>query len=149
MIRIVLAGEPIGKGRPRFVRATGRTYTPEQTASFENKLALQASLAMRGRALLTGAVAIDVVAFRSVPASWSAKKRAAALNGALQPIGKPDWDNLAKCVGDALNKVVWLDDSQIVRGRLEKKYSDQPRLEIVVTSLDSNEQVGKTAGLFD
>ena len=39
MIRIVMAGEPIGKGRPRFSRATGTVYTPEKTARYEERLA--------------------------------------------------------------------------------------------------------------
>ena len=30
MIRIVLAGDPVAKGRPRFSRKTGHTYTPEK-----------------------------------------------------------------------------------------------------------------------
>lgn len=136
MIEITLAGEPIGKGRPRFVRATGRTYTPEQTASFENKLAWAAQTAMKGRALLVDAVILSVTAFRSVPPSWSAKKRKAAIDQLLRPTGKPDADNVLKLVADALNKVVWADDSQIVEAHVYKKYSEQPRLEITILGLD-------------
>lgn len=35
---------------------------------------------------------------------------------------KPDWDNYAKAVCDAANGVVWVDDSQIKRGVLEKQW---------------------------
>lgn len=36
-----IPGEPCGKGRPRFVRQTGRTYTPEKTARYENLVSLE------------------------------------------------------------------------------------------------------------
>lgn len=35
---------------------------------------------------------------------------------------KPDWDNYAKGVCDAANKLVWTDDSRIKRGVLEKQW---------------------------
>ena len=39
-------------------------------------------------------------------------------------ISKPDIDNLAKAVLDALNKVAWNDDSQISQLYLEKAWAD-------------------------
>lgn len=47
-------------------------------------------------------------------------------------IGKPDLDNLAKFVLDALNKVYWRDDSVIVRLTVDKSYCDRPRTEIII-----------------
>ena len=45
---------------------------------------------------------------------------------------KPDPDNIAKML-DALNRVVWVDDSQIVGlDACQKRYSDRPRIEIYV-----------------
>jgi ParB-like chromosome segregation protein Spo0J len=35
VIAFHVPGEPVAKGRPRFVRATGRTFTPAKTASYE------------------------------------------------------------------------------------------------------------------
>jgi Holliday junction resolvase RusA-like endonuclease len=66
-----------------------------------------------------------------VPQSWSAKKRAAALAGAIRPAKRPDLDNIAKML-DALNEVVWRDDAQVVSGLIEKLYSDRPRLRVEV-----------------
>jgi Holliday junction resolvase RusA-like endonuclease len=134
MIRIVLPGQPKGKGRPRFSRASGRTYTPEETRSYEGQLRWVATLEMRGAAPLLGALTVMVVARMSIPTSFSKKKRADALSGELRPTTKPDWDNIAKML-DGLNKIVWNDDAQIADGRLIKLYSETPSLEICVSEL--------------
>ena len=67
-----------------------------------------------------------------VPASWSARKTQKALAGRIVPTGKPDWDNFAKLAGDALNKIVWRDDSLIVLGQGMKVYSATPMLRVSV-----------------
>jgi Holliday junction resolvase RusA-like endonuclease len=130
-IIIELLGEPKGKGRPRFVRRTGHAYTPQKTASFEAMLRYEAAVAMGGRLPLEGALRVQVSAYFGVPQSWSAKKRAAALAGAIRPAKRPDLDNIAKML-DALNEVVWRDDAQVVSGLIEKLYSDRPRLRVEV-----------------
>ena len=133
-IEIRLDGAPVAKGRPRFNRATGRAYTPEKTARFEDRLALAAQLAMRGRPLLDGPLQLLFMAFIEVPASWSVRKKAKALGGEIYPTGRPDWENLAKTI-DALNKIVWVDDSLIVTATVHKRYSDRPRTEISVSPM--------------
>lgn len=135
-IEIRLDGDPVGKGRPRFVRATGRTYTPEKTASFEARLGYAAQAIMRNKQLLAGPLVILVMAFRSVPASWSEKKKQKAILQYLHPTSKPDADNFLKIVMDSMNKVVWNDDSQVIDARVVKKYSERPRLEISISLLD-------------
>jgi Holliday junction resolvase RusA-like endonuclease len=128
---IDLLGEPRGKGRPRFVRRTGHAFTPEKTASYEACLRHEAALVMAGRPPLEDALRVSVLAYFGIPASWSAKKRAAALAGLVRPTKRPDWENVAKML-DALNGVVWRDDAQVVSGLIEKHYSDRPRLRVEV-----------------
>ena len=128
---IELAGEPKGKGRPRFARRTGHAYTPAKTASYEACLRHEAALVMAGRPPLEGALRVQVGAYFGIPQSWSAKKRDAALAGTIRPAKRPDWENVAKML-DAFNGVVWRDDAQIVSGLIEKHYNDRPRLRIEV-----------------
>lgn len=128
VIRIVLAGAPLGKERLRLNRATNTLYTPERTLNYEARLANVGQAVMAGRPLLTGPLALDVQAFVGVPASWSKRKRADALAGRIRPTGKPDGDNILKAVSDGLNLVVWTDDSLIVDARVRKFYSDAPRV---------------------
>ena len=124
-------GQPVGKGRPRFSRATGTVYTPEKTARYEERLAWAAQSVMAGRPLLTGALEVTVRAFMEIPKSKPKKFREAAFAGRIRPVSKPDGDNIAKML-DAMNRVVWVDDSQIADLIVQKRYSDRPRLEIYV-----------------
>lgn len=130
---LTIPGVPRGKGRPRFVRASGRTYTPEQTASYEAVIRYEAALVMRGEPPMDGPLALSVVAVLPVPTSWSRRKRDAAVAGAVWPTSRPDLDNYVKAACDALNAIVYRDDSQIVRMEAIKKYGDAPCLSIMVT----------------
>ena len=49
---------------------------------------------------------------------------------------KPDADNIIKVVADALNKVAYRDDADLVQVSFEKFYSWQPRLEVEIESLE-------------
>lgn len=133
-IVVTLPGIPQGKGRPRFSRKTGHAYTPGKTRSYESLLQGAAIKAMRDRAPLDGPLFVKVEAYFPVPASWSKKKRAAALLGVTRPTGRPDADNLLKVL-DSFNAVVWRDDAQVVEGVICKHYSDRPQLVVRVGAL--------------
>ena len=133
-IIVRLAGVPCGKGRPRFVRQTGRVYTPAKTRSYEDALRSAAETEMVGRARLTGPVRVDVIACFPVPASWPRKKRADALSGALRPTTKPDADNLLKVL-DAFDAVVWDDDKQVVFASVEKVYGPDPSFRALIQEM--------------
>lgn len=131
-IEITLSGVPVGKGRPRFVRATGRTYTPAKTAGYHSDLRLAAQDQMAGHAPWTCPVEVNVGAFMPIPKSWSKTKQQDALMLRIRPTSKPDADNLLKQL-DALNEICWRDDSQVVEATVRKFYSDRPRLVIIIT----------------
>ncbi len=152
MIEIRLDGDPRGKGRHRHrlgVKAgpdgTKRPFVfshPDpKTADYEARLAWAAQSVMAGRALLSGALQMTFLVFMPIPASWSAKKRKQAVKGLIFPTVKPDWDNAGK-ITDALNKVVWLDDAQIVTATVHKRYSDRPRVEISICEITPLDIVG-------
>lgn len=132
-VEIVLAGKPMGKERVRMTRA-GHAYTPERTVNYESRLALAAQAAMAGRAPFDGPLVVDIRTYMDIPSSKPKKWRAAALAGEIVPTKKPDWDNFGKIL-DALNLIVWVDDAQVVDGRVRKFYSDRPRMEITVSTL--------------
>lgn len=131
---IYLAGAPRGKGRPRFGRrgAFVSVWTDKKTGDYESLLKEAAREAMCGVIMRLGPLTVRIEAGTPVPASWSGKKQAAAVRGDLWPTGKPDFDNISKIVGDALNKIVWKDDSQIVACTFVKFYSAAPGLKIIV-----------------
>jgi len=140
VIEIVLAGAPVGKGRPRFVKATGRAFTPERTVRFEDRLSLAAQAAMNGQPLMEGPLKVLVEARMPIPVSKPKKWQAAALAGQIRPVVKPDADNFAKML-DACNLVVWTDDSQVVDLRVLKFYSTAPELRVRVEHINEDEGI--------
>lgn len=133
-VRFTVPGQPYGKGRPRIGRVGGfsRMFTPEKTVNYEGLVGWTAAQAMAGRPLLLEAVAVDLEILVSVPASWSQKKQAQALAGAIRPTTKPDIDNVEKAIFDAINKVVWKDDVQVVDVRKSKRYSATPGVQVFI-----------------
>lgn len=124
-VEIEVLGKPVGKGRPRFSNAGGfvRTYTPDKTVDFENLVRLEWHNA--GHEMLHGCIAAKICACFPIPKSVSKKKRA-TMDCAPYP-HKPDCDNIAKAVLDALNGIAYDDDSQVVELIVQKKYSDTPK----------------------
>ena len=125
------------KGRPRVTR-TGHAYTPSSTRSYEARVALAAEQAMTRAGLhepLTGPLRLRCVALLPVPASWSNRQRQRALSGQRWPTGRPDLDNVIKIV-DALNGIVFQDDSQIVALQAMKQYAEKPGLVLLFDVLD-------------
>lgn len=139
-IAFTIPGDPVAKGRPRFARvgAFVKAYTPKRTQTYEDIVRYHALEAWAGKPLLDGVpVQLDVQCFIAVPKSWSNKKRASALNGSIngavmRPLGRPDTDNFYKLVADALNGVIYRDDSAIWDARVTKQYADVARTEISI-----------------
>lgn len=109
--------------------------TPEKTVRYESTVALFARQAMGDRALFDCAVLLSLVLHMPIPASWSKKKQAAALLGQVWPTSKPDCSNVLKAVEDAMNGIVYRDDSQIVVLSVRKVYGDHPRADVAVEAL--------------
>lgn len=138
IVKFEILGEPQGKGRPRFSTRGGfvKTYTPEKTASYENYVKLSYIRTNQGLRL-TEAISISIEASFSIPKSFSKKKREEALQGVLKPLKKPDCDNIAKTILDALNGIAYDDDKQVYSLNVVKKYSDTPK---VVVTLETKER---------
>ena len=75
---------------------------------------------------------IKIRAYLPIPQSKSKKFKDQAEKGLIRPITKPDTDNIAKNIKDALNGFAYYDDRQIVTEQIEKWYSADPRVEIII-----------------
>jgi Holliday junction resolvase RusA-like endonuclease len=82
-------------------------------------------------------VILTVRVFRRPPSGMSKKKTAAALAGRIVPTTKPDLKNYIAGIEDALEGIVYVNDSQIYRyGEMTGKYySDTPRVEIILEEI--------------
>ena len=139
----VVFGEPVAKGRPRFTKS-GIAYTPEKTVAYENLVKLSYQEQCGNQIFSKEAMLrIHISAFFSIPKSTSKKKQHEMKETILRPIKKPDADNLLKSIADALNKIAYYDDSQIVSAIVEKYYSENPRAEIVIEEINSWKDIQK------
>jgi Holliday junction resolvase RusA-like endonuclease len=133
-MKFTIQGEPVAKGRPRFGKNkyTGAhmTFTPEKTANYENWV--RTCYIEQCNVMMDGLLQMSIKAYFSIPKSGSKKTHAMMENGELRPTKRPDIDNIIKGVADALNKIAYHDDSQIVRIKAEKFYSYNPRVEVEV-----------------
>lgn len=129
---IVIPGPAKGKGRPRF--GGGRTFTDKGTQIAEAWIK-HCAIQQVGHLALECPVAVKMVIDVMPAASWSKKKRDAALSGALQATGKPDVDNASKLALDALNGIVWRDDAQVCDLHVSRRYASVAQTTMTITPL--------------
>lgn len=129
-------GKPTGKARARtfYNPKIGRvqSITPKDTVSYENLVKMCYITSEHRREWFNKEpITMYITAFFEIPKSTSKKDRARMLSGELHPTKKPDADNIAKIVCDALNDVAYHDDTQIVRLIVDKRYTESaPRVTI-------------------
>lgn len=141
-ITFTIYGEPMGKQRPKFSRQGNavRTYTPSKTTAYEAKVR-QAFIRSGGGAFWCGRdeyLNMCVLCYFAMPKGASRKAKAKMLSNppSIYP-KKPDCDNIAKIVADALNEVAYYDDSRIHKLYVEKKYTDgEPRVVVFLGKAD-------------
>lgn len=137
MRKFYIYGEPQGKARPRFARTRNsvRTYTPNKTVDYEEKVRL-AYLTQCKEETIEGPVKVYIQANFLIPKSWSKRKKVYAYSGLIKPTKKPDVDNIAKAVCDALNGIAYKDDSQIVKLTVEKYYAPVDAEGFVIVTIE-------------
>lgn len=136
-MKIIIPGVPIGKGRPKFSTFGGypKAYTPVKTVNYENLVKIAFQQTGEQPFERETQLRADITAFFPIPKSVSKKKREEMNRGLLMHTKKPDCDNIAKSILDALNGLAYYDDSQICELSVYKMYSDEPRAEVVIKEL--------------
>ena len=71
----------------------------------------------------------------TAPAKSLSKKKRAELQ-LKSPMKKPDLDNVAKIVLDALNKVAWVDDTQVVSLKVRRMWSNEEYVCVTIFTED-------------
>lgn len=137
MLKFTVPGEPYGQPRPRFSAANGKvhTYNTDESRNYKTQVKLIAQTAAREQGWTfagTEGIGVNIYAYMYIPQSKSKKFHAAAMAGDERPTKKPDCDNIFKAVTDALSGLLFKDDKQIIHARVEKYYSDEPRVEVEV-----------------
>lgn len=136
-MKIIIQGKVQAKQRPRLGRYS--RYTPEQTKNYENWVKLSFINQYPDFKPYENALKVIISVFFEIPKSASKKKREQMLIGKIRPTIRPDLDNIAKSVLDALNGLAYLDDKQIVLLKVEKFYDVSPRVELMVEEISYDE----------
>lgn len=130
MAFFVIHGKPQGKARartfynPKLCRV--QSMTPENTVLYEN-LVKQSFLQQAepdARWFSKEPLAIYITALYQIPKSMTKADRKLVGCGKMFPTKKPDADNIAKVICDALNGVAYGDDTQIVKLVVSKRYKE-------------------------
>jgi len=134
-ISFTVYGKIVPKARPRVVQKRGMkfplTYTPASTKKWEERVRLEA-LKVRPKIPLDGPLVLTCIFFFQLSKSKKEKDKT------KQPywcIGRSDYDNLAKCITDATEKILFRNDNQIVSAVIQKRYTENAeRVEIKIST---------------
>jgi Holliday junction resolvase RusA-like endonuclease len=141
MFQFEIHGDPIPQKQTRFTCACGkgRCYDP----SAKDKLKIQWQIKPFAPAEpIAGPVELTIVFFLPIPKGVSRTKRTQMLNRVILPDKKPDEDNFAYLITNALKELVYDDDKRICAKHVYKFYGVEPRTVIRVRPIFQMEQVG-------
>lgn len=134
-----IAGEVQAKQRPKF---NGRfAYTPKETVVYENLVKLQYQ-AQCGNYRYGDNVplAVTIYVYIAPPQSASNVKKTRMLNQAEYPLKKPDVDNVAKIILDALNGIAYRDDKQVVELHVKKSYAAESGVGVSISEVEAKNE---------
>lgn len=150
-ITIMLFEEPEGTPRPRFRLINRQNFVNEaiNNGQFVHVYSLNAkedSLYMQRlldqdlvqvQELIWTPCIVEYNIYQKTPTVFNTVDTFLAEIGLIRPITKPDWDNIGKKYSDMFNHNVWLDDTLVISGTLNKYYSILPRVEIKLRYLNT------------
>ena len=141
-LMVVINLDPYPSPRPRFTRQ-GRPYMPKEYTAWKKKF-LKEWLKHGIEKFDVGVpLAVDLKFFIKPPSSISRVKNNQNIlkSEAWRVVKKPDADNLGKSPLDAISGYAYEDDNQISDLHSRKRYSLDPRVEIVIKEDKENENV--------
>jgi Holliday junction resolvase RusA-like endonuclease len=123
--------KPIGKARARVTRYG--TFTPQKTKDFERAIAWSFKKQFKAHEIIVKPIKLTIRATFNPPKSYSKVKRLRCLK--TYHSKKPDIDNIAKAIMDALNGIAYKDDNQVVILHIEKWYGEEDSVEIEIVEI--------------
>ena len=143
-MRVLIPGQPVAQGRPRFARVGKKggkqhvvAYDPEKSRGWKAMAAgwmLKARQA-QGARVMTGPLRVEIVAMFACPVGDERKGVPAVKRRHWR---KPDAENCAKACLDSASGILFEDDAQVCELSVSKwicAQGDSPRVEMTVTQL--------------
>lgn len=148
MNKLIIYEPPRGQGRPRFTsKPFPRAYESANDKAYK-KSVIKAFREQKdeGKVItlddMKKPLEVKIWAFMAIPKSTTKAQRKLIEIGQVKPAKKPDLDNIAKILLDALQGEMFLcDDKQIIKLEVSKHYAidNKPRVEIEINYLDGGE----------
>lgn len=131
-------GDPIPQKQTRFAR--GIAYDPSKK---EREMIQWRIKPYAPKDPLLGPVKLRLTFYFPVPKSTSGVRRRQMLNHVIHHIKKPDADNCAYLITNAMKNIFYRDDSQIIDLHIHKRYGHEPKTVVEITPI---EQISPTRG---
>ena len=134
-----IPGDPVP-----FARAASngkQRFTPAKQRAYMESVKYAAIRATAGAKHLQGALAMTIMASWKYPKSWPARDRVPQYR-----TGRPDIDNTAKIIADALNGIAYLDDAQIAVMHISKLWGAQSFARVRIERLDYEAETDRRTG---
>lgn len=123
MINFTVQGKPQPKERPR-KNKQGGFYTPQKTKDYESIVGWSARSVYKGEPSKNEMFVLINIYFK-LPKKTKHKEGDWCMKNT-------DVDNIAKSVLDGLNGIVWVDDKQVVKLVVKKKWSNYELIEVEI-----------------
>jgi Holliday junction resolvase RusA-like endonuclease len=141
MFQFEIHGPPIAQKQTRFTCpcGKGRCYDP----SAKDKAQMQWQIKpFAPEVPLTGPIELTIAFFIPIPKGVSKAVREQMINRVILPDKKPDEDNLAYLVTNALKEIVYDDDKRVCAKHVYKFYGLEPKTVIRVRPILQAQPVG-------
>lgn len=131
MIDILISGNPVAQGRPKFFRRGSFVgcYDPAKSKTWKEEVKYQAIA--KKIPILAGALHMELSFYLPRPKSLPKKT--------IHHVKKPDLDNLCKAIKDALKGIAYKDDSQVCSLILSKEYGKNTGVHIRIHKVSEAE----------
>lgn len=139
MLQFEIIGRPLPQQRMRFGKQ-GRVYNPSKKD--EQCIQWQAKFYAPQEPLMS-AIQLDLTFYFEPPKSVSSMVRRQMLNHVIHHKTRPDVDNCAYIVTNALKNMFYVDDSQIIDLCIHKRYGHQAKTVVRITPI---EEIAPTQG---
>lgn len=128
VIEFTVLGSPVAQARGRAVKCGDgiRVFDPKKVKDYKAKF-YAAACESAPTVPIDEPIAVWLDIYVERPASWPKRR--------TQACTKPDVDNFAKAALDAMESVIYKNDSRIVSLLVEKHLSDKPRVDVRIEVL--------------
>ena len=140
-----ISGVPVAQKQTRFTCKGGFARAYDPSAKDKEMIQWQVRPYAPVNPLL-GPIKLTLTFYMPIPKSTSKAKRDQMMRHIILPVVKPDEDNLAYLVTNALKKIVYQDDNQICEKHVYKLYDIKPRTVVKVEQIQTAEHYGLNHG---